>query len=108
MAETEARPAAAEGSAAGCASGFLMAGCILPGALLCFTGVGAIIGVPMIILGLMGPIMGPLMGTGAKAGPCPWCGTRAMTPLSAFPKPGFDCPACKKRIIVRGNKFIGI
>jgi hypothetical protein len=83
-----------------------MAGLILPGALLCLTGIGAIIGVPMIVIGLFGPIVGPLMGLTSMTGPCPWCGTQALSPPGT--RLGFDCPACKRRIVLQGTRFVGI
>jgi hypothetical protein len=38
---------------------------IIVGTLLCLTGLGAIVGVPLIILGIVSPLLGPLIGLGA-------------------------------------------
>jgi DNA-directed RNA polymerase subunit RPC12/RpoP len=41
----------------------------------------------------------------ALNGVCPYC----ATPINVPPNlPGTDCPACKKRIVVRGMKFISV
>ena len=103
---TQARSAKGQGALAGCIAGWGVSGCLIPlGILLCFTGIGAIVGVPMILGGVMAPLLGPLMGLGALKGRCPWCGTGVTSGKSAL---GFDCPACKKRIVIRGKTFVRI
>lgn len=90
----------------GCLGGWIMGGIFIPlGIVLCFTGVGAILGVPLILAGLFGAPLGSMMGLGALNGECPWCGTQVTSPPAAL---GVDCPACKKRIVIKGKKFIGI
>jgi DNA-directed RNA polymerase subunit RPC12/RpoP len=37
-------------------------------------------------------------------GPCPYCGSHVTLP----PGQGADCPACNKRIVTRGTKFISV
>jgi len=77
------------------------------GILLCFTGIGTILGVPLILSGLLAPLLGPLLGLGVRhmKGNCPWCGT----PITCSPGSiGVDYPACKKRIVIRDKQFIGI
>lgn len=74
------------------------------GVLLCLTGIGAIVGIPL------------LLGTywASKAGkqpihvweaPCPFCGTVVSVPINTL---GSNCPACRKRFILRGNNFVGV
>lgn len=75
------------------------------GLLLCLTGIGLVLGVPFILAGLVSPVMGLLKGAAAKRiqrcrGNCPWC---AYTVTGSAP--GFNCPACRNRILVRGNVF---
>ena len=106
MRETEAKSAKGEGALVGCLAGWGMTGCLIPiGILLCFTGIGVIIGVPLILAGLLAPFLGPLMGLGALKGECPWCGTQVISPMASL---GVDCPACKRRIVIKGKRFIKI
>lgn len=105
-AETETKSAKAEGAATGCLASWGPAGCLfLIGVLLCLTGVGAFVGVPLIIVALLLPFLGTLMGLGAVKGECPWCG---MPVVGASAAKGIDCPACKKRIVIKDRKFIRI
>lgn len=77
--------------------------CIIVGTMLCLTGLGAFLGVPMIIAGVLSPLLGPMIGIGEPKGKCPWCGT-AVT--NVFNASGFECHACSKRIAVRNQRFI--
>ena len=36
-------------------------------------------GVPMILLGIMAPLLGPMLGMGEHRGKCPFCGTRMIS-----------------------------
>ena len=44
---------------------------IIPGVLLCLLGWGIFLGVPMIMLGIMAPLLGPVLGMGEHKGKCP-------------------------------------
>ena len=104
--EKETKSAKAEGAALGCLAGWGVSGCLIPvGIILCFTGIGAIIGVPLILVGLFAMIIGPLMGLGELKGECPWCGTKVTSPTASQ---GIDCPACKKRIVIKDKRFVRI
>lgn len=104
--ETETKSAKAEGAAFGCLAGWGASGCLIPaGIILCFTGIGAIVGIPLILAGLLAPFLGPLIGLVALRGECPWCGTMVTSHAASQ---GFDCPACKKRIVIKDKKFIRI
>ncbi len=52
---------------------------IIFGTLLCLTGLGAFLGVPMILAGILAPLAGPLFGIGERTVRCPWCNTREIT-----------------------------
>ncbi len=52
---------------------------IIFGSLLCLTGLGAFLGVPMIIAGIIAPLLGPVMGLGEHEVRCPSCHTREIT-----------------------------
>lgn len=100
---TETESAKASGAAVGCMGGLAGSGCLLVlGGLLSATGIGAIIGVPMILAGLLLPFIGPILGFNSIKGPCPYCGYS----VQALPTdPGLNCPACKQRIVVREKRF---
>jgi hypothetical protein len=95
-----------KGAFAGMAAGTVVAMVFMGfGALMCLTGIGAIIGVPFILIGLIMPMIGGAKGLTTKpiqrfVGSCPWCGYRATGCA-----PGFNCPSCAHRIMVRGNVF---
>ena len=76
---------------------------IIVGVLLCLTGLGAILGIPLIIGGVLAPLAGPMIGLGELKGSCPWCGIAVTSILS---KSGFYCHACSKRIDIRDRKFV--
>lgn len=73
------------------------------GTMLCLTGLGAFLGVPMILLAILAPLLGPMIGIGALHGNCPWCGVRIHSLIRV---PEFFCHACSKRIVVEKRKFV--
>jgi len=75
---------------------------IIVGAMLCLTGLGAILGIPLIICGALAPLAGPMIGMGELKGACPWCGAHVA---SFMRRPGFFCHACSRRIVIRKGKF---
>lgn len=106
MKETETRNAAVRGTVIGLGYGVYVSSCLIAlGLLLCVTGIGAIIGIPLIIIALISPIVGGVVGLAARKGECPWCGT-TVTHFNT--SKGIDCPTCKKRIVIKKNKYIKI
>ncbi len=96
--ETETTGAKAQGFAFSLAT----SGCLfMVGVLLTATGVGAIIGLPMIIAAFLAPFLGFTWIKGA----CPYCGSQVSTMGT---QKGVTCPACKKRIVIRNKKFIRV
>jgi predicted RNA-binding Zn-ribbon protein involved in translation (DUF1610 family) len=77
--------------------------CIIVGTMLCLTGLGAFLGVPMIIGGVLAPLLGPMIVIGEPKGKCPWCGTRVS---NVFNVSSFDCHECGKRIDSQNRHFI--
>jgi len=92
-----------EGAFGGLLFGLLAAPILIVlGTLLCLTGLGAFLGIPLILAAVFAPVLGPLVGLGALRGKCPWCGA----PVSAISsKQSFDCSACSQRIVIRKGKF---
>ena len=76
---------------------------IIGGGMICLTGLGVFLGVPMIIAGVCAPLLGSLMGINALKGKCPWCGA-AVGSVALFDR--FSCPACSKRIVVRKRELV--
>ncbi len=66
---------------------------IIFGTLLCLTGLGAFLGVPMIIAAVLAPLAGPLLGIGEHKVRCPSCRTRMITVADSQLH---FCPACDK------------
>jgi len=66
---------------------------IIVGTLLCLTGLGAFLGVPMIIAAIVAPLLGPLIGIGEHKVSCPSCSTRMITVADS--KLHY-CPTCEK------------
>ena len=47
---------------------------LISGGMICLTGLGIVLGIPLIIAGICAPLIGSLMGLNALNGKCPWCG----------------------------------
>ena len=76
---------------------------LITGGMLCLTGLGAFLGVPLIIGGILAPLAGPLVGMTSLKGNCPSCGA----PVSSLNAKGsFACEACGKRIAVQDHHFV--
>ena len=89
-----------------CLAWWGISGCLIfLGILLCITGIGIIIGYPLIIVGLIVPFFGPLKGLGALQGECPWCRTQVTSHIALQE---VTCPACKKRIVIKDKRFIKV
>jgi hypothetical protein len=73
------------------------------GAMLCLTGLGALLGVPMILVAVLAPLLGPMIGIGAMHGTCPWCGIRIHSIITV---PEFYCHGCSKPIVIEKRKFL--
>jgi len=64
---------------------------VIFGAMLCLTGLGAILGIPMIVAGVVAPLAGSLFGMGEHQGKCPCCGMHVVSVSDG--KPHY-CPSC--------------
>ncbi len=73
------------------------------GSFLCFTIIGAIIGIPMIIYSLWCLVTCPWAYKKLYVGPCPYCKARCTLPKGV---PGAKCRECKKRYLLRDMKLV--
>lgn len=77
--------------------------CLILGGMLCCTLLGAFLGIPLIILGILSPLLGALLGLKELNVRCPWCGTRI---ISLFHNTrDFSCPACSHMIAIHNHQL---
>jgi len=76
---------------------------IIVGTMLCLTGLGAILGIPMILVAVLSPLAGPMLGLGTVTGKCPWCGSSVSGMENAK---DFSCLSCSQRIAIRHREFV--
>jgi DNA-directed RNA polymerase subunit RPC12/RpoP len=101
----EHEKAPVQGAFSGLLFGMIIAPILLiVGTLLCLTGLGAILGIPMILAAVLSPLLGPMIGIGTLKGKCPWCGT-AVNSVEGATK-DFACLACSQRIAIRHREFV--
>jgi uncharacterized Zn finger protein (UPF0148 family) len=70
---------------------------ILAGIMICLTGWGLFLGVPIIVLGILAPLAGPMFGMTEHAARCPECGTRVVTVADGQLH---KCPSCNAQFAV--------
>lgn len=70
------------------------------GTVLCLTGIGMVLGIPLVLLGLVLPITLPLLGRLRRVGACPHCGTNVIIFIGAT---AATCPDCHRRLLVRSG-----
>jgi predicted RNA-binding Zn-ribbon protein involved in translation (DUF1610 family) len=78
---------------------------IFPGVLLCLLGWGIFLGVPMIVLGVLAPLAGPVMGMTEHKGKCPSCGTRM---ISVDDGKAHECPVCCAKFAIGDHVAAGV
>jgi DNA-directed RNA polymerase subunit RPC12/RpoP len=77
--------------------------CLILGGMLCCTILGAFAGIPLIILGILSPLLGTILGLNELNGKCPWCGTRIVSVFNHTHD--FACPACSHMIAVHNHEL---
>lgn len=104
MASAEHEKSSLPGAFGGLLLGVITAPVLLIfGTLLCLTGLGAILGVPMIIAAFLAPLAGPLFGIGEHEVRCPSCDTRMVT--VADDKLHY-CPTCETEFAVGDHEVV--
>lgn len=95
------RPVPSKGAFSGMYIGLIAAPVlIISGVMLCLTGWGVFFGVPFILLGILAPLFGPIVGMGEHRGKCPSCGTRM---ISIADSKEHECPVCTKKFAIEGE-----
>jgi uncharacterized Zn finger protein (UPF0148 family) len=78
---------------------------ITAGIMISLTGWGVFFGVPIIIMGILAPLAGPLFGMGKHKGKCPACGTVVITVGDGNVH---DCPTCSAKFAVGEHAAAGV
>ncbi len=95
------RPVPMKGAFSGMYIGLIAAPIlIISGVMLCLTGWGVFFGVPFILLGILAPLFGPIVGMGEHRGKCPSCGTRM---ISIADSKEHECPVCNKKFAIEND-----
>lgn len=76
--------------------------CIILGLGVCLTGIGLIIGIPMILYGLISPFTTKGVEMKLLRGKCPYCASDIVVVKT---RPGATCRACKSRIVIKENRL---
>lgn len=98
------QPAPSKGAFSGLYIGLIAAPIlIISGVMLCLTGWGIFFGVPFIVLGILAPLYGPLVGMGEHRGKCPSCGTRM---ISIADSKEHECPVCNKKFAIENHEVV--
>ena len=106
---SHAEPAEHEKSSMPGAFGGLLFGVIaapillIVGIMLCLTGLGAFLGVPMIIAAIFAPLAGPVFGMGEHKVRCPSCNTRMITIAD---NRMHYCPTCEKEFALGEHQVV--
>lgn len=70
---------------------------IIAGIMICLTGWGVFLGVPVIAMGVLAPLAGPLFGMNERPAKCPSCGTYVVTLADGKVH---NCPSCGEQFAV--------
>ncbi|HEY1579716.1 MAG TPA: hypothetical protein VGF82_21830 [Terracidiphilus sp.] len=98
------QPIPAKGAFSGIYIGLIAAPIlIISGVMLCLTGWGLFFGVPFILLGILAPLFGPIVGMGEHRGKCPSCGTRM---ISIDDAKEHECPVCNQKFAVSDHHSV--
>lgn len=101
---TEPEPAPTQGAYSGLLIGMLVVPMLLiVGTLLCLTGLGALLGIPMIVAGILAPLIGPMIGMRTHSGHCPYCGAALSNIESTH---GATCPVCNRAVAVKHGMIV--
>ena len=92
------------GALKGLGKGLVIGGSVVGfGFLISLTVIGAIIGIPLIVIGfaiiILGPFVGGLVGLATRKAKCPYC----QNEIKFNVEKALTCENCHKRLLVRDN-----
>ena len=94
----EHQPVPHKGAYSGLVYGIVAAPILIAfGIMICLTGWGLFLGIPVIALGVLAPLAGPIFGLGEHQGKCPKCGMRVV---SGPDQRAHACPHCGEQVAV--------
>lgn len=76
---------------------------VILGIMICLTGWGMFLGLPVIVMGILAPVAGPLFGMNEHAAKCPVCGTRVVTVADGKEH---ACPMCSGEFAVSEHHIV--
>ena len=98
----------ARGAFGGLAYGLIAAPIlIIAGVMICLTGWGLFLGIPVILMGILAPLAGPVFGMSEHTAKCPSCGTKVLTVADGKMH---ACPTCNAQFGVddhEGHAVVG-
>lgn len=77
---------------------------IIAGVMICLTGWGIFLGIPVIVMGVVAPLAGPLFGMSEHAARCPQCGMKIVTVADGQVH---ACPACSGQFAIGPHGVVG-
>jgi predicted RNA-binding Zn-ribbon protein involved in translation (DUF1610 family) len=92
----------ARGAFGGLAYGLIAAPIlIIAGIMICLTGWGLFLGIPVIAMGVLAPLAGPIFGMSEHTAKCPACGTHVLTVADGKMH---ACPTCNAQFAVQRSE----
>ncbi len=76
---------------------------VIYGSMMCLLGPPMVFGIPLIVAGILAPVLGPYLAINAVRGKCPWCGEKIT---SVGPLDAFFCHKCSHRIAVKNHGMV--
>ena len=76
---------------------------VIYGGMMCLLGPPMVFGIPLIVVGILAPVLGPYLAINAVRGKCPWCGEKIT---SVGPLDAFFCHKCSHRIAVKNREMV--
>jgi len=76
---------------------------IIAGGMICLTGLGVFLGVPLVIAGVLAPLIGTVLGVNSLRGTCPWCNAE-VSGVGIFDR--FSCPTCGQHIVMKKRELL--
>jgi len=103
--ETQYGSEGKKGFRSGCIAGVFIAVFMISAAIASFEDGSIYFGFFFVFLGIASLLIGYNQGSNMISGACPFCGHKIITFKNQL---STKCKACRKRIVIKDNKFLGI